>query len=123
MNNIDVITRAFRLSGVIAETETPSSEQADSALTSMNRMISRWQVDGIELDYYSQTSLSEEIPAPEEALDAIEYCLAKRLAGENGLTPPPTTLLEAEMAYESLVRATLDVSTSDLTHVPGSVRY
>ena len=122
-NNIDVITTAYRLAGIITETEAPSAEQARDGLRSMNRMLLRWNRDGIELGYYEQDDLTDETPVPDDLLDGVEYNLAKRLAGENGQTLDPAVAMEAQESYDALIRETIEDCVADMDHMPGSIRY
>jgi hypothetical protein len=62
MTNLEIITAALRLLGVIAETETPSAEQGATGLAVLNDMLEDWSGREIEVGQWPQTELDAEFP-------------------------------------------------------------
>lgn len=44
---IDIITKAMRIIGVLAERETPSAEQATDGLDALNDILEEWNIEGL----------------------------------------------------------------------------
>ena len=121
--NRDIITRSLRLANIIGESEHPSAEQAQDALDSMNDMLLDWQRDGIELEYYKQSSLDNQIPLDDENLRAVRFSLAVEMLAEYGMPINDALAVKAANSYASLVRASIEIEEADMSHLPGSKRY
>jgi hypothetical protein len=120
-SNLDLIEKAFRLIGVLAEGETASSEQGSDALTSMNDLFNEWAANDIDIGYYPQTSLSADSPIFADAIQAAKYSLAILLGSEYGVSPSPAVAAVASSGYKRLLR---DAQVSkqegvDMSHLSG----
>lgn len=86
----DIITRAFRALGVLAQGETASAQEANDALVSLNAMVAGWKRRSVDLDIapFALTTvftLPALAPITEaEAEEALVWNLAARLAPEYG---------------------------------------
>ncbi len=49
MNRDDIIKRALRLAGALAQGETPTTDQVTEAATALNSLVKAWQTDGLQL--------------------------------------------------------------------------
>lgn len=88
--NVEIITDALRLLGVVAETQTASAEQGDVGLRRLNQMIEAWTEDGIELGWFAQSSTVDTAPLPSWAEKGVTSKLAQDLQAiypSTGLAP------------------------------------
>lgn len=98
---LDVLKRALRMNGVIAEGETPGAAQADDALITFNGMLAGWEGVGIRLGV-PQLALTDTIPLPPSHDDAITYNLALALATEYGNDLRPAVVAKADEGMTAL---------------------
>lgn len=121
--NLDIITRAFRLAGILSESESPSSYQANQALDLMNDLLLDWGRDGIELEYYPQDELTATFPVAEDYFRAVKFGLANEILAEYGVPIPPKFEERAADSYASLVRESVEIEEADVSFLPGTRRY
>ena len=81
----DIIKRALRLIGVIAQGETPTTEQVDEAAQALNGLVKAWQTDGLPLWAIKQTTI------PLTDGDAV-YTIG---VGQTVDTPKPLKIVQA----------------------------
>ena len=53
----DIIKRALRLAGALAQGETPTTDQVSEAAVALNSMVKAWQTDGMQLWAIKQRSV------------------------------------------------------------------
>lgn len=118
--NLDIITDAYHLSGLIEEPQTPSAVEARAALKYMNGMILQWASEDIKLGFFSQTNVQDTIPIPETAEWAVKANLGVMLAASRGLEPPLSTKVFAQEAYEAVLRTAIadSLEPADMSHLP-----
>lgn len=107
MTNIELITKALIEITVIGETQTPSAEQGQDALTKLNQMMESWEVlDGIKLGWHEQTDISETAPLPPYAERGVTLSLALALASSYGgaASVTPTLIAEGQSHYNAILR-------------------
>lgn len=99
-----LIQDALGLLGVLAESEPMSAEQGALGLRVLNELMADWQQDGVDLQFYEQTSLADDTPIPDHAALAVKYYLAMALAPyfERQVTPEFVAL--GNRYYARLVR-------------------
>lgn len=54
----DIIKRALRLAGALAQGETPTTDQVSEAAVALNSMVKAWQTDGMQLWAIKQRSVT-----------------------------------------------------------------
>lgn len=115
-----LIQDALGLLGVLQETEVMTAEQGQHGLRALNELMADWQQDGIDLQYYEQTSLAEDTPIPDHAALAVKYYLAMALAPYYGRPVPPEFLALGSRYYNRLVRdaAVAAMRPADMSHIP-----
>ncbi len=119
MTNAEIITGALRLLGVLNEVQTASAEQSASALLVLNDIMADWEQDGIDLQYYAQTSSTAETPIPAHANAAVRYFLAFALAPEYGRQVSQEMYAAGEKFYRRLTRdAVNQVMRESVTDLP-----
>ena len=75
-----VILDALQLIVVQASEAPIEADEAQTALRQMNRMMARFDAEGISLGYTSVTSLGDTVTVADGALDGVVYNLAIALA-------------------------------------------
>lgn len=124
MTNLDIITRALRLIGVLAEASTPKAEQASDALVALDGLLAGWEREGVTPTPRPLTLA--QTPAPANAhLDAIVYGLAVRLAPEYGLEPTATVVRLAQEREARLLaggRTAAQITGTAVTYITRAMR-
>lgn len=103
-SNLQVITLALRDINVLAQSEPPAAEQADEALQTLNQMMAAWQSDGIDLQYFEQTNVTDDLPVAAGDVLAVRYNLALLLAPSYQTEAPPTIIAAAAATFEKIAR-------------------
>ena len=116
--NLQIITTAYRFTGIIDETQQPSAEQGEVGLWKLNNLLADWAADSIYLGWYKQTNLQNTAPLREGSLRAVEACLAGELANHFGVTLEPDKLSLINEEYTKLVRRTRPLGEADLSELP-----
>ena len=127
--NLDLITDALLELGVINESETPSAEQGQHALSKLNRMLEEWEeLRGIRLGWCEQTDISNTAPLPPYAERGVTLRLAIALAPSYGgaASVTPALVTEADESYrlislKSAIKNMKPLSTSNMpqSEMPG----
>ena len=119
-SNFQIIQDALGLLGVLQETEVMSSEQGMHGLRVLNELMADWEQDGIDLQYYEQTSLVDDTPIPSHATVAVKYYLAIALAPFYGRPVPAEFVSIGAEKYARLVRDSViaQLRPVDLSHLP-----
>ena len=100
--NLEIITDAYRDASIVPHHAAPTAEQGASALRRMNQMLAEWEQVDIEIGYFTQVDLDDEIPVPAHAERAITKKLALSLLSAIGMDAPPGLVAEADEAYRKL---------------------
>lgn len=85
MKAITLISRSLRLIRVVDSDEAPEARQAQDALEALNAMMCRWEADGVALGWAQVDSVTDDLPIPSEAVDAVVFNLCLRIAEEYGV--------------------------------------
>lgn len=125
LTNIDVITRALRRINLNPEGVTPTAEQQADCLAELNSMLAKWEEDGIYLQWFAQTSASDDFPLPEYTQQGVIGHLAMRMAPVYSISLTPELVLYAEDGYQTISRKAMnrDLPRSDLSHLPRGASY
>jgi hypothetical protein len=102
--NLEIVQDAYRIIGVIGETETPSAELGVAGLCAVNDMLADWAADGVDLGWYPQTDLANDAPLQAADVRGVKLCLAGELASRNGVELSPITAALIDSAYGKLVK-------------------
>lgn len=97
-----MITRALRTLGVLQSGESPSAEESSDALVAFNDMLNFWRTQGVDLEFYEFTAISDTIPYPEDHMAAFRYNLAVWLSPEYGVSPSDVIGALALSTFEAL---------------------
>lgn len=113
-----LIADALSLIQVQDPAQPVSPKKMTTGIKALNRMMARWEADGLSLGWSPVASPSDELPIPEEAEEAVEYNLAVRLAPRYGVTVEPAVIggantflaaLERDQAVATPIRPILSV--------------
>lgn len=85
-NVADIIRAALGHLRVIDAMEAVEAEDSRDAIQALNRMMRRWEADGVNLGWSDVDNPDDLLPAPPEAEEAIGYNLALRLRANYGAT-------------------------------------
>lgn len=101
---IDILTESLRLLRVIGSNEAPDDDDARDALSALNRMMRRWEANGLALGWNDVANMQDLLPAPPEAEEAIIYNLAMRMRPLFGKTLEPDVMAMARNGRNELRR-------------------
>jgi hypothetical protein len=77
--NVDIIESAYKLLGVVGESQSVSAEQGATGLDTLNQLMNAWAVEDIQLGYFTQTSTTDTCPIPDWAEMGVISALAQQL--------------------------------------------
>lgn len=104
MQIIDLLTDAYRLSGIIAENATPSAEQGQIGVTRLNDLMATLAEDGIDLGYAPASTTTDELFPPLGYVGGIKALLAVKLFTQYmGGDVPAAIAEEADRGYQRML--------------------
>lgn len=101
---IEIITESLRLLRVIGANEAPDDDDARDSLSALNRMMRRWEANGLSLGWNDVAEVTDDLPAPPEAEEAIVYNLAMRMRPMFGKELDPAVMAMARNGRDALRR-------------------
>lgn len=107
---LDILTESLRLLRVIGSNEAPDDDDARDALSALNRMMRRWEANGLSMGWNDVESENDPLPAPPEAEEPIIYNLAMRMRPLFGKDLDPSVMAMARNGLNQLRR---DVKVSN----------
>ncbi len=75
----DIVTRAFRLIGVVAQDEAMGADAGAAGLSAFNDMIQAWALDGVDTGI-GDLALTDNFPLAPKFREGVTYVLAARLS-------------------------------------------
>lgn len=126
MTNTEIIRAALLLAGIAADGVPTTAEQAADGLNHLNDMLAEWDADaGINVGWYPQTLVGATAPVFDDAMSAVKYNLAVRLAGAYQIEPPEMVLVIAQSGYKRLERDAVKsrMVKSDMRHLNGATHF
>lgn len=124
ITNVELIRRALLEIGVIAGSKTPSAQQGQDALVTLNQMMEEWEESGIRLGWCQQlpADLSSTAPLPPYAERGVTLKLAMALAPTYGgaASVTPSLIAECSDAFGRISRkaALNNVTEADTRNMP-----
>ena len=118
--NSDFINDTARKLFIINYSEVLENEQAESVLRALNRMMSSWIVDGIDIGWYEQTDLGETLPIEAKYERGVMANLALEIAPDFESVPTPQLITIAQDSYNTLAQATVKDTGRSLNELPGT---
>jgi hypothetical protein len=84
--NAEVIRDALSLINVLGVGEAAEAEHSELGVRKLNALLSDWEADGVNLQFYPQTmdDLGGNCPVPDDTILAVTYYLAFALAPHYG---------------------------------------
>lgn len=98
-----IIDRTLRVLRVLDASEAAEGEDAATAIQALNALCTRWEASGLAMAWVNVASPADDLPAPDEAENAIVYNLALDIAPEYGVRPDEATV-EAASRYLMALR-------------------
>ncbi len=102
-----IVTDALRQIGVIGETQDPSADQGQDAVTRLNDMMATMAEDDIDLGWNPKSTTADTVVLPLGHVETIKALLAVNLAGSYGVEPPLAVTAAARTGYNRLARQAL----------------
>ncbi len=122
MTVTQLLSRSLNLLGVSDPGEELKSIDVTTGIIALNGMLARWEEDGVALGWAPVSLVSDVVPAPDAALEAIAANLAIKLAPEYR-TPMRSELADmAAKGYDAMLRDSMKntLSSTDLRFLPGA---
>lgn len=90
MNNLELITDALRELGVLDRYRSPFPEDAALALRKLNVLMANMEGDGIDLGYFPQTDVNDELPLDDADAASILpiFAVAMKINFPSAQIPP-----------------------------------
>ncbi len=117
MTLIDLITDAYRMSGIVPEYATPDATQGAKGVTRLNDMMAALAGDGIDLGYAPRASTADTFSPPLEHVLGIKSMLAVSLCGDYGVEVPVLVAQQAQNGMDRMLR-----QAAVMQNVPLSLR-
>jgi len=99
MKTEELVARALRLIQVIDARQPVKASDMQTGIAALNGLVRRWEANTLSLGWSPVSNPSDDLPLPDEALDAAAYNLALRLAPEYGVDPAAAVV---QVALETL---------------------
>lgn len=99
---ITVVRHALRLLRVLDAESVPEPQETQDAIAALNRMMTRWEADGLPLGWQNVSQPEDTMPTAPEADDAIGTNLAVKLQPEYGVNLSPLVLAQAQSGLGAL---------------------
>lgn len=80
----DIVERAYRKVGIVAQDEPMDADQAANGLTSLNAMMHGWELFGIDVGH-TDLALADDFTLAAKFHEATVYALAQRIAPDNSM--------------------------------------
>jgi hypothetical protein len=105
MTNLELITQALRKIGVIDAFRPASAEDAALGLQELNNLMADLEADTVDLGYFTQTSVNDDLPLDDRDSSAILPLLAVSLSGAfPSSTISPALAFQADKNRSRLLR-------------------
>lgn len=115
-----VIRDALQEILVQAAEQPITADEGQSAIRLLNRMMSAWEANGIDLSYTAVNSLNDAITVVDGALDAIVLNLAIKLAPQYDRAISQGLYINAKRAYDAMLKIAVVIPD---TEFPATLPY
>lgn len=85
----DIVLRAYRKLGIVAEDEPMTADQAANGIDALNMMMHGWELHGVNV-LHADLALTDTFPLQAKFQETTVYLLASKLAPDNSLPAPDT---------------------------------
>jgi hypothetical protein len=104
---LELVTDSLRRIGIIAESEDPSAEEGQDAVTRLNDLMFEKAEQGVDIGWNKKATTADTVVLPDGVLNGIKAELAELLAVEYGVELPPLVVRDAEQSRNRLLRMAL----------------
>lgn len=119
----DIVERAHRKIGVVAQDEAMTADQAQAGLDTYNDMLHAWALDGITLSpAFADQALADTFPLADKFREGTAYMLAGRLSPDYAAPvgfDPDDFFRKIQASYAVITPVTIDPA---LTHLGATLR-
>lgn len=98
----DLVERAYRKIGVVADDEAMTAEQAANGIAALNMMMHGWLLEGIDVAHVD-LQLADTFTLQPQFEEGTVYLLADRLAPDNMRPGPDTRAFKTMLAAAYLI--------------------
>ena len=118
--NQAIINFALGKIGVIEAGETANATDSATTLTVLNTMMAEWRERSMDLNWFTQDTLTDTAPIPEWAEEGVKSNLAVRAATDFRANVTPALLTEAMAGRRTIgnVLITQELDNADMSHLP-----
>ena len=118
--NQQVIDFALGKIGVIEAGETANATDSATTLTVLNTMMAEWRERSMDLNWFTQDTLTDTAPIPEWAEEGVKSNLAVRAATDFRANVPPALLTEAMTGRRTIGNTLIsqELDNADMSHLP-----
>lgn len=104
---LSLVTDSLRRAGIIAESESPSAEEGQDAVTRLNDLMFLKAEQGIDLGWNRKATTADTLVLPDGILGGIKAELTEILSVEYGTQLDPLVVEEARESRNRLLRGAL----------------
>ena len=118
--NQQVIDFALGKIGVIEAGETANATDSATTLTVLNTMMAEWRERSMDLNWFTQDTLTDTAPIPEWAEEGVKSNLAVRAATDFRANVTPALLTEAMTGRRTIGNTLIsqELDNADMSHLP-----
>lgn len=109
---LDIVTGSLRATGIIGETQSPSAEQGQAAVTRLNDLMFLWAERGVDLGWNTKATTADTVILPLGWVHGIKAQLGELLSNDYGVDPPVTVLRDADESRNMMNRQALQMAFS-----------
>lgn len=101
---VGLISRSLRLLGVLDAGQAAEGDDYVTARDVLNAMLARWEANGLALGWSDALVADADVTLPAEAVEAVAYNLACKLAPEYGVPVREDVVTDARDGLAALRR-------------------
>ena len=118
--NQAIIDFALGKIGVIEAGETANATDSATTLTVLNTMMAEWRERSMDLNWFTQDTLTDTAPIPEWAEEGVKSNLAVRAATDFRANVTPALLTEAMTGRRTIGNTLIsqELDNADMSHLP-----
>lgn len=118
MTFIELLKASLLKCGAIDVNETPTAEMGVSGLIAFNNMLAQWQLDGIDLGFYTVQAQDDVVPLSPANLRGVIFNFAIELSTDGlGAIPDDVRRIAGE-TYAALCKSSRQTFEADMTMLP-----
>ena len=123
--NQEIIDDAGYELGALEYGQSFDATDSADALTAFNRMMSQWEYDGKDLNWFTQDTLGDTCPIPKWAERGVVSALAIDLGAVFNISPSPSLVVKSDDGQRFIAKVLIDLELEGLNndHLPQGWPY